>query len=491
MEQTRSRSRRTSSRRLRLAGVVILAVAPLGALAAPGKKQASRNTPPAKPARVMVAQAPAGQPPPAGQAPPAAGTPQDPRIIDINYNAERFAVPPCSARKGDAASEEACRTLTQVLRNDLTFESQKLIPDNLIAAIPPLNPDAPNFVDWQGIGATMLVSLRAWVTGGELSVEAKLHAVGAQKTILAKRYAGKADNPRIFAHQLSDEIMALGQQKGVARTKIAFVSDRDSEGRRVSKELYIMDYDGYNPRRVTVNKDINILPNWSPDGRSLAYVSFRTKNPDVYLASIFEGKSSNLTKGAGQNFAPAFSPDGKRIAYSSSRGGNSEIWVANSDGSSPKKLTSSPGADTAPVWSPTGAEIAFTSDRAGQPQIYVMDSEGLNVRRLTNVGNWNDAPAWNPNPVYSEIAYTSRIEGGFNIAVVDLATRQVRQITEGRGSCEYPSWAPSGRHLTFACGRGSKWQIGVADREGRTVTMLPAGPGKNEQPDWGPGSALP
>jgi TolB protein len=457
MEQTRSLSKRTSSRRLRLAALGLAAVAPFSLLSGGGSAQAP---------------VPSGAPP---------------REFDVVYGVEQFAIPECDSRKGDEASREACRTLTQVLRNDLLFENQKLIPDRLIAAIPPLNPDAPNFDDWQGIGATMLVSLRAWVTRGELSVEAKLHAVGPRKTILAKRYAGRADNPRIFAHQMSDEILALGSIKGVARTKIAFVSDRDSEGQR-TKEVYIMDYDGYNPRRITVNKAIDILPAWSPDGRSLAYVSYRRQVPDVFLASIFEGKSSNLTNGAGQSFAPSFSPDGKRIAYSSSRGGNMEIWSANSDGTGARKLTSSPGLDTAPVWSPTGQEIAFTSDRAGSPQIYLMDSEGLNVRRLTNVGNWNDAPAWNPQ--FSEIAYTSRIEGGFNIAVVDLASRQVRQITEGRGSCEYPSWAPSGRHLTFACGRGAKWQIGVADREGRNVTMLPAGPGKNEQPDWGPGSPL-
>ena len=464
MEQARSLSRRTSSRRLRALLSVAAVAVPWGLLSVSGRAQT--------------------------QAPPTPA-PSDVREIIIGGQSDRFAVPDCMPRKGDEASNEACRTLTQVLRNDLKFENIQLVPDNLMAAIPPQNLDAPNYVDWQGINTTMLVTMRAWVTGGEITVEAKLHAVNAGKAILAKRYAGRADNPRIFAHQLSDEIMALTNiGKGVARTKIAFVSNRDSESGR-TKELYIMDYDGFNPRRVTVNKSINILPAWSPDGRSLAYVSYRKQSADIYVASIFEGKSANLTNGAGQNFAPSFSPDGKRIAFASSRGGgNSEIWTANADGSGARKLTSSPGLDTAPCWSPTGQEIAFTSDRAGTPQIYVMDSEGLNVRRLTNVGNWNDAPAWNPAKQFSEIAYTSRIEGGFNIAVVDFATRQVRQITEGRGSCEYPSWAPSGRHLTFACGRGAKWQIGVADREGRNVTMLPAGPGKNEQPDWGPGSPL-
>jgi TolB protein len=459
MQTDRSRSKPASPRRSRLAVLLAVTALPWALVSAVGRAQ---ETPPTQPPGGVDKQ------------------------FDVTGGGDRFAVPDCAPRKGDAPSTEACRTLTQVLRNDLKFESMDLVPDHLIAASPPLNPDAPNFVDWQGIGATMLVTMKAWVTGGEITVEAKLHTVGNGKSILAKRYTGKADNPRVFAHQLSDEIMALAQVKGVARSKIAFVSDRDSGGKR-TKELYIMDYDGYNPRRVTVNNSINILPAWSPDGRSLAYTSYRRPgSPDVYVASIFEGKNTNITNGSGQAFAAAFSPDGKRLAYASSRSGNMEIWVANADGSGARKLTSSSGLDTAPFWSPTGQEIAFTSDRGGTPQIYVMDAEGLNVRRVTTMGNWNDAPAWNPNKQYPEIAYTARIEGGFEIAVLNYETRAVRQITQGKGSCEYPSWSPSGRHLTFACGRGSKWQIGIADREGRSVTMLPAGPGKNEQPDWGP-----
>src|SRR4029078_803387 len=133
--------------------------------------------------------------------------------------------------------------------------------------------------------------------------------------------------------------------RGVARTRIAFSSDRDTTaGRRVTKELYIMDYDGYNARRGNVNNSLNILPYWRPDGRALAYISYRAGVPDVFLAPIFEGKSANLTGGQGQSFAPALSPHGKRIAYSSTRSGNSEIWVANADGSNARKLTSSASA---------------------------------------------------------------------------------------------------------------------------------------------------
>jgi len=401
---------------------------------------------------------------------------------------QRFAIPDCVPRRADEKSREACRTVTQVLRADLRFEGLfRFVPDELMAAIKTLDPERPDFTDWRGIGTSHLVVTQAQVNGKDLQVDAKVYFPETGQTMLSRRFSGSADNPRSFAHQVADEITALTQYRGVARTKIAFVSDRDEGARgRRSKELYVMDYDGFNPRRVTVNRSLNILPAWSPDGRGLAYVSYRQGQPDIFVASIFEGRSANLTNGRGQSFAPSWSPDGKRVAYSSNRGGNMDIWVASADGSGGRRLTDSPGLDTAPIWSPTGQEIAFTSDRGGTPQIYVMDSEGLNVRRLTTVGNWNDAPSWNPSKQYSEIAYTSRIEGGFEIAVVDLASRQVRQVTLGRGSCEYPSWAPSGRHLVFACGRGRTWQVAVADRLGQSVRMLTGGSGKNEQPDWGP-----
>ena len=461
MELTGIRSRLSSSRRTRALLAAGLGLAAL-ATAPPGLR--------------------AQQPTPPGGATP---------TIVIDASAQRFAVPDCLPRRDDLGTREACRTFSQVLRNDLKFEGLfQFVPESLFSAIPPLNPDNPDFEDWKSIGTKVLVVTRAEITGGDLSIEARVHFVDSGQAMLTKRYSGRADNPRSFAHQLSDDIMALTQYRGVARTRIAFASDRDSTKDKRTKELYIVDYDGFNPRRVTVNSSLNILPAWRPDGQALAYVSYRQdRSPLIFLAEIFAGRSSGNISGeraGSQAFAPAWSPDGKRVAFASTRAGNMEIFSVNADGTELRRLTNSAASDTAPCFSPTGQEIAFTSNRTGTPQIYLMDNEGLNLRRLTTVGNYNDAPAWNPSKQYSEIAFTSRIEGGFEVAVIDLATRQVRQITEGRGSCEYPAWAPNGRHLVFSCNRGGTWQISVADRDGREMSSLATGPGNNVQPDWGP-----
>ncbi len=392
----------------------------------------------------------------------------------IGGGAQRFAVPECVPKVADEATQKACKAIIEVLRADLRFEGIfQFVPESLFSAVPALNFDTPNFEDWRGIGTQYLVTNRVEVAPDpqtkkqQITLETKVYFAETGKAILAKRYTGNADNPRVFAHQANDDIMASANYRGVARTKIAFVSDRDATKERRSKEIYITDYDGYNPRRVTVNGSLNILPAWSPDGRQLAYTSYRQPPPGIFISSIFEMKNTRVTSAGTQAFAASWAPDGKRVAYFANTAGNMEIYVSNADGSGARKITSSSASESAPCWSPTGAEIAFTSDRGGTPQIYVVDSEGLNIRRLTTVGNWNDAPTWSPSKQFSEIAYTARLEGGgFDIAIIDLASRQVRQVTRAAGAASIPpglrTASTSRSPATAAAPGSSRWSIGRA-----------------------------
>ena len=436
------------------------------------------------------------------------------QIVIGGAGATRVAVAPCSTVM--EPTRTSCGIVREVLKSDLEFEGFQLIPESLMRSLPAVNPILPNFLDWKSVGANMLATLEVVQSGTDFAVEARLFSVDGSSPVMSKRYAGKvepqnANSFRAFAHQAADDILSLASIQGVTRTRLVFVSDRDSVARkptpiplqpgerastaplrppsaRRQKELYVADYDGFNVRRVTVNRDISILPAWTPGARGLIYTSYKLGPPQIFLSWIFEGRVvPNVTREPqnAQALAPVVSPDGKKIAFSGDRRGNFDIWVANIDGSDARNLTGTPSNDTAPCWSPSGLEIAFTSDRSGGPQLWVMDREGLNLRRLSSVGNYNDACAWNPSREFAEIAYTSRLDGsGFEIAVMDLSSGQVRQLTAGRGSCEYSSWAPNGRHLVFSCNRGGTWQLAQMDRMGSKLRAIAVGAGNSEQADW-------
>jgi len=374
-----------------------------------------------------------------------------------------------------------------VVRADLEFQALfRFVDADLYGLLRQPDPVNPDFEDWRSIFANFLVTTRVRVDAEQerLRLELRVFAVDQGGQILMQTWDRRLDEVRRAAHLASDAVMALTQYEGIAASHIAFSSDRDDleavAGRL--KEIYIADYDGYNVRRMTVNRSLNILPAVSRDGTRLAYVSYRNDAPEIFIAQLGLGRSLQLTHGA-QSFAPAWSPDGQRIAWASNASGNMEIWVAGADGADPHPITSSIAADTAPTWSPNGRELAFTSDRGGTPQIWLMDSEGLNLRRLTGI--YSDGAVWSPSREHSEIAYTSQLERGtFEIAVIDLVTSQIRQLTTGRGSCENPAWSPNGRHLVFSCNRRGRWELTLSDRLGRQLQTINVGPGNNLQPDW-------
>ena len=206
--------------------------------------------------------------------------------------------------------------------------------------------------------------------------------VRSRQTVFAKEYFN-ASNPRAYAHTIADEIHQQQRGlRGVARTKLAFVSDRNRDSlsgtieKREVKEIYIADYDGANQRRITVSRQLNLTPSWSADARALAYTTYRP-SPDIFVSFIYQGLLQNPTKGVGTNYIPVFSPDGTRIAFMSGRDGNPEIYVMNVDGSNLRRLTNHPAGDGTPTWSPNSEQIAFVSDRTGTPQIYLMASRRL------------------------------------------------------------------------------------------------------------------
>jgi TolB protein len=435
----------------------------------------------------IVAQQPPAQQPPA--------SPQQPSSIELRLSNEggtppRLAVPDFLALSNDKETQDAARLIAEVLWNDLDFEREfYMIPRDTYRSIPrPASIGAPPFDHWRELGADGLLVGSVQKSGNDFRIEMRLYSVRARQQLYAREYSGSAANPRLYAHTIADEVHESQRQlRGVARTKLTFSSDRNRDRvtgtveNRDVKEVYIADYDGANQRRITINRQLNITPVWSPDGRAIAYTSYRSGFPDIYISMIYQGTMSTPTKGVGQNFLPAFSPDGTRLAFTSNRDGNSEIYVMNRDGSNMRRLTNHPGIDVTPTWSPTGTQVAFTSDRSGSPAIYVVDTDGLGLRRISS-DSYADRPTWSPAP-YNEIAYTARTGPGFDLKVLNIASGEIRQITFGEGSNESPAWAPNGRHMAFTSTRGGRTQVFTVDRDGKNVRQITR-EGNNFTPNW-------
>lgn len=406
-----------------------------------------------------------------------------------------FAVPDCLTLTSDAATAEAARTIAQVLWDDLEFEREfRMIPRDIYRTIPVARSlvDLP-FDRWQELGADGVISCTVEATSdGQIEIAARLFSVRSLESAFGVVYSGSNRNLRRYAHQLSDEIHRHQRGlRGVARTRIAFVTDRYSESvlglveNRPAKELVFADYDGANVRRVTVSRVLNLTPAWSPDSRSIAYTSYSSGFPDVVVSYLYEGRQTRPAHGDTEvhNFTPAFSPDGTQIAFWSNRNGNPDIYIMNVDGTGTVlQLTNHPGIDESPTWSPNGQQIAFTSDRTGSPQIYVIGADGTGFRRLT-YETYCTRPTWSPPP-FNEIAFASKTGPGHDIKVLDLATNEVRQLTYGLGSNESPSYSPNGRHIAFTSTRGSGLkQIYTIGRDGNGLRRVTS-TGNNEMASW-------
>ena len=138
---------------------------------------------------------------------------------------------------------------------------------------------------------------------------------------------------------------------------------------------------------------------------TLAFVSHRDGNPDIYTVGADGTGLVRLTNNAANDAEPAWSPDGTRIAFTSDRGGEYHIYVMNADGSNVVRLTNAERFNMSPAWSPDGRTLAFSSFRNGEHGIYLMSLDGESSPRLGFPRGWTAGPAWSPDG--RRIAFTS------------------------------------------------------------------------------------
>ena len=181
-----------------------------------------------------------------------------------------------------------------------------------------------SFPGWKMIGAEAVVIGLADVRGDRLSLEMRLYDATQGTLLLGKRYTGTPNQLRSIVHRFANEIVyTFTGVRGVFGTEIAFTA---RSGKSRGKELYIVGMDGQDLRKVTDNRSFNLFPRWSPDGQWLAYTSFRTGTPAVYLRNVSTGAEKEVVRTGGSKAPGGFSPDGVWLYAGVSQGGNSDIY---------------------------------------------------------------------------------------------------------------------------------------------------------------------
>jgi len=337
-----------------------------------------------------------------------------------------------------------------------------------------------DYANWKFRGADALAggSITS-LSDGRLQARFRLFDTARQGDLGGLEIAFKPDQYRAAAHNIADWIYEkLTGLPGIFSTRIAYVL---KNGRQY--QLQVADADGQNAIAALVSDEPIISPAWSPDGSKLAYVSFQTKKPIVYVHTLATRQRKVLANFKGSNSAPAWSPDGSRLAITLTKDGLSQIYEIHADGSGVRRLTNSGGIDTEACYSPDGQSIYFTSDRGGSPQVYRMPANGGEAQRVTFEGGYNVSPHVSPDG--KTLAFLARNEGRFRVALMDLASQQVQVLTDSDKD-ESPSFAPNGRMILYATELGGRGVLAAVSADGRVRQRLSGFTGDVREPAWAP-----
>ena len=407
------------------------------------------------------------------------------RITRSVEGAEPIAIVPFGWQ---STAGEPAERLARIVADDLARTGRYVpIP---YADLPsrPARASEVEFGDWRILGAANLVIGRVEQPQPDLyQITFRLFDVFRARQTAGFEFPAVTRNElRRVAHRISDIIYeALTGERGAFDTRIAYVTERRSEGGAKQYYLRIADSDGHNPFTILDSRQPVLSPAWSPDGQQLAYVSFENQEPQIFIQDLSTGERSLVSDFPGLNSAPAWSPDGERLALTLSKDGNSELYVLDLVSRRLQRMTHNSAIDTEATWSPDGSTLAFTSDRSGRPQIYTLAVAGGKPLRLTFEGRYNARPRYSSDG--SRLAFVHMGEQGheFRIAVLDLASGELEVLTETELD-ESPSFAPNGRMILYATIRSGASTLAAVSVDGRMRQQLGVQEGAVREPAWSP-----
>ncbi|ENU92150.1 protein tolB [Acinetobacter vivianii] len=339
--------------------------------------------------------------------------------------------------------------------------------------------------DWQNAGVPYVVvgQMKA-VDANTFEIHYQLYDVQKQQYLLNEVLTVPRSRVRQAGHLISDTIyQALTGIAGDFSGRIAYVlRNQATPAQRYT--LQIADTDGEQPKTVLSSRDPILSPAWTPDAKKIAYVSFETKRPAIYLQDLATGQREVLASFRGLNGAPSFSPDGKSMLFTASMHGNPEVYQMDLSTRQVQRMTNDSAIDTEARYSPDGKSFIFTSDRGGSPQIYRYSFDDSSVKRLTFKGAFNARGTLSADG--KKIALVHRPSGSnYKVAIQDINTG-ITNILTPTSLDESPSFSPNGQMVVYATREENRGLLSVMSTDGRFRMNLPSEQGEVREPAWAP-----
>ncbi len=233
-------------------------------------------------------------------------------------------------------------------------------------------------------------------------------------------------------------------------SQIAFISDRDDPQAgecfpNCLFQIYVINTDGSDENKIVETEFTAHHPDWHPDDTKLSFDTEFNLQGDIYVVNA-DGSDQCLLIEDG--FWADWSPDGTQIAFASNRDGNVEIYLADADGSNQRRLTDNQRMDCFPAWSPDGEKIAFMAGEGPERQSYIMNADGRSEQQLTYQGRVNEDPDWSPDG--SQIVFQSNRDGNYEIYTLKVKVflrgsgdPGLQRLTNTARGDYWPSWGPA------------------------------------------------
>ena len=373
--------------------------------------------------------------------------------------------------------------LSGIITNNLNRSGVfKVINDTKHPSKPHYSKDV-DYSKWRAIGQEYLVVGRILnKTGGQLDVQFQLLDVLKQKQLLGYSFPVRLRNIRSTGHEISDLIFEkITGVRGAFNTRIAYINAQTNNARKYV--LQVADTDGFNPQTILESDEPLMSPSWSPDGQSLAYVSFENNRPEIFIQHLTTARRSKISGFKGINGAPSWSPDGKQMALVLSKDKSADIYVMTIATKKLTQLTRHRSIDTEPVWSADGASIVFTSDRSGSPQLYRVPATGGQPKRITFEGRYNSAADLSPDDKNIVMVYGE--QSRYQIALLELESGNLTMLTTNNLD-ESPSFSPNGRMVLYASTENNNGVLYMVSLDGQSRHKLSDQSGNVREPVWGP-----